>query len=120
MSRLRVINLAVLCTDNAHEDFIQFLKSIKISKGTREAYIKVMMDIFREREVLRHQLGSHLLLGLEYMIAADIISTIYHPTLIDMALLGSIVVIRTVISHSLQREVDEYDPPDLGKGDSKK
>lgn len=74
--------------------------------------------IFREREVLRHQLGSHLLLGLEYLIAADIIGTISHPTLNDMALLGSIVVIRTVISHSLQREVDEFDPPDPEDGSS--
>ena len=32
-----------------------------------------------------------------------------------MALLGSIVIIRTVISHSLQREVDEFDAPDSGK-----
>lgn len=36
--------------DKAHEDFIQFLSSIKISKATKEAYIKVMMDIFKERE----------------------------------------------------------------------
>lgn len=71
--------------------------------------------IFKEREVLRHQLGSHLLLGLEFMIAADIIGTIANPTLNDMALLGSIVVIRTLISHSLQREVDEFDPPDSSK-----
>jgi len=46
------------------------------------------------------------------MIAADIIGTISHPTLNDMALLGSIVVIRTVISYSLQREVEKFDPPD--------
>jgi len=72
--------------------------------------------VFREREVLRHQLGSHLLLGLEFMIAADIIGTISHPTLMDMALLGSIVVIRTVISHSLQREVKEFQPPESRTG----
>jgi uncharacterized membrane protein len=68
--------------------------------------------VYKEREVLRHQLGSHLLLGLEFMIAADIIGTISHPTLNDMALLGSIVVIRTVISFSLQREVEKFDPPE--------
>ena len=68
--------------------------------------------VFKEREVLRHQLGSHLLLGMEFMIAADIIGTISHPTLNDMALLGSIVAIRTVISHSLQREVENFQPPE--------
>ena len=44
------------------------------------------------REALRHQLGSYLLLGLEILIAADILRTITHPTLQDMALLAGIVV----------------------------
>ena len=39
------------------------------------------------------------------MIAADIIETITHPTLQDVALLGGIVVIRTVISYFLDREL---------------
>ena len=57
------------------------------------------------REVLRHQLGSYLLLGLEILIAADVIHTVTHPTLNDMALLGSIVLIRTLISYFLDREL---------------
>jgi uncharacterized membrane protein len=65
--------------------------------------------IYREREALRHQLGSYLLLGLEFLIAADIIRTVTHPTLNDMALLGSIVVILTVISYFLDREVEAFE-----------
>ena len=57
------------------------------------------------REALRHQLGSYLLLGLEILIAADIIGTITHPTFKDMALLASIVAIRTVISYFLDKEL---------------
>jgi uncharacterized membrane protein len=57
------------------------------------------------REALRHHLGSYLLLGLELLIAADIILTITHPTLQDMAVLGSIVLIRTVISYFLDHEM---------------
>ena len=67
-------------------------------------------SIYHERETLRHQLGSYLLLGLEFLIAADIIRTITHPTLKDMAVLGSIVLIRTVISYFLEREVAEFSP----------
>ena len=63
--------------------------------------------IFREREALRHQLGSYLLLGLEFLIAADIIYTISYPTLNDVIILGSIVLIRTVISYSLDRDIAE-------------
>lgn len=68
-------------------------------------------SIYHERETLRHQLGSYLLLGMEFLIAADIIKTVSHPTLIDMAVLGSIVLIRTVISYFLEREVAEFTPP---------
>jgi len=67
-------------------------------------------SIFREREAIRHQLGSYLLLGLEFLIAADIIGTVTHPTLTDMAVLGSIVMIRTVISYFLEREVADFAP----------
>jgi len=67
--------------------------------------------IFREREALRHQLGSYLLLGLEFMIAADIVVTITHPTLQGVAVLGSIVIIRAIISHFLEHEVAEFRPP---------
>ena len=67
-------------------------------------------SIYPEREYLRHQLGSYLLLGMEFLIAADIIGTITHPTLKDMAVLGSIVIIRTVISYFLEKEVAEFSP----------
>ncbi len=69
------------------------------------------ISIYRERETLRHQLGSYLLLGLEFLIAADVIRTITHPTLKDIAVLGSIVIIRTIISYFLEREVAEFSPP---------
>lgn len=67
-------------------------------------------SIFREREALRHQLGSYLLLGLEFLIAADIIGTVTHPTFEGLGLLGGIVVIRTVISYFLDKEIGEFQP----------
>jgi len=51
--------------------------------------------------------GSYLLLGLEFMIAADITRTINEPTYEELIILGSIVVIRTVISHFLNKEIRE-------------
>ena len=69
-------------------------------------------SIFRDREALRHQLGSYLLLGLEFLIAADIIGTVIHPTLNDMAVLGSIVIIRTIISYFLDREIASFVLPE--------
>ena len=56
---------------------------------------------------IRHTVGSYLLLGLEFLIAADIIRTIAKPTLEELALLGGIVVIRTIISYFLGRELGD-------------
>jgi uncharacterized membrane protein len=60
-----------------------------------------------QRESLRHDLGYYLLLGLEFLVAADIVHTILTPTLDELAVLGAIVAIRTVISFSLNWELKQ-------------
>jgi uncharacterized membrane protein len=55
---------------------------------------------------IRHDIGSHLLLGLEFLIAADIVRSVVNPTLEELAVLGGIVAIRTVLSYFLGREID--------------
>ena len=63
------------------------------------------------RKHLRHLLGYYLLLGLEFLIAADIIDTLMKPSVQDLLVLGSIVLIRTVISYSLNAELkSEHEP----------
>ncbi|MBN2465937.1 DUF1622 domain-containing protein [candidate division WOR-3 bacterium] len=54
--------------------------------------------VWRERERIPHQLGSYLLLGLEFFIAADFIVTIVDPALIEPAILDGIVLIPILIS----------------------
>lgn len=58
-----------------------------------------------DRKRLRHVLGYYLLLGLEFLIAADIIDTLMKPSVQDLIVLGAIVLIRTVISCSLNAEL---------------
>src|SRR5215470_11470440 len=56
---------------------------------------------------LRRNLGRSILLGLEVLIVADIIRTIIvDPTLESVAVLGAIVVIRILLSFSLEVEID--------------
>jgi uncharacterized membrane protein len=60
---------------------------------------------------LRETFGSVLLLGLELLVAADLIRTVaITPTLESVAVLGLIVVIRTFLSFSLQVEIDGVAP----------
>lgn len=61
--------------------------------------------------VFREQLGRSILLGLEFLVAADIIRTVaITPSAGSVAVLGGIVLIRTFLSFSLQLEVTGYWP----------
>ncbi len=57
--------------------------------------------------LLRQSLGKSILLGLEILIAADIMATVVtDPTIKSVTILGIIVLIRTFLSLSLQVEVE--------------
>lgn len=57
-------------------------------------------------EKLRQQLGRSILLGLELLVAADIIRTVaVTPTAQSVAVLAGIVLIRTFLSWSLELEI---------------
>jgi uncharacterized membrane protein len=55
----------------------------------------------------RQDVGRAILLGLEFLIAGDIIRTVVvAPTLQNVLVLGLIVLIRTFLSLSLQLEIE--------------
>jgi len=69
-------------------------------------------DAVGERQdALRQRLGYYLLLGLEFLLAADIVETIIAPSLEHLGILAAIVVLRTVISWSLSWELARDHPP---------
>lgn len=63
-------------------------------------------DRDRALQQLRSSLGRATLLGLEFLVAADIINTVaIEPTLQSVAVLAGIVAIRTFLSFSLEMEI---------------
>ncbi|WP_431238395.1 DUF1622 domain-containing protein [Mycolicibacterium aichiense] len=59
----------------------------------------------------RQQLGRSILLGLELLVAADIIRTVaVTPDARSVAVLAGIVLIRTFLSFSLELEITGYWP----------
>ena len=53
------------------------------------------------------QLGKALLLGLELLVAADVVRTVaLEPTLTNVAILGLLVIVRTFLSWSLSVEME--------------
>jgi uncharacterized membrane protein len=58
-------------------------------------------------KAFRYRLGRAIILGLELLVAADILRTIStQPTITDVAVLGGIVLIRTFLSFSLEVELE--------------
>lgn len=58
---------------------------------------------------IRANFGSYLLLGLELLIGADILKTVVEPTYQELIILGGIVLLRTILSVFLNREIKELE-----------
>ncbi len=61
---------------------------------------------------LRCELGYGIILGLEFMIGADIIESMAKPTYYDIGILASLVFIRTFLSYFLGKELEALSPED--------
>lgn len=69
------------------------------------------MQNVKAYENLRTFLGRSLLLGLEFLVAGDIIKTVaIEPTLDSVLVLALIVIVRTVLSISIDIEIDGHFP----------
>ena len=61
----------------------------------------------RSYKTLRNQIGKAILLGLEVLVAGDIISTVAaKPKMDEVLVLGAIVLIRTFLSLSIEVEIE--------------
>ena len=61
---------------------------------------------------LRATFGTYLLLGLEFLIASDILKTVLEPSMEELGILGGIVVLRTILSVFLNKEIKELETED--------
>jgi uncharacterized membrane protein len=86
-----------------------FLREGRASRDWRSAY-----------DHYRSNLGRGILLGLELLVGADIISTITAPlTFESVGLLAAIVAIRTFLSFSLETEIEGCWPWDRSRRNAK-
>lgn len=91
----------------------EIIGAIAMVAGFVVAVVLAVRTLAREESaraaslVLRNTLGAAILLGLEVLVAADLIRTITSkPSIEDALILGLIVVIRTVLSMSIQIEIE--------------
>jgi uncharacterized membrane protein len=91
--------------------------------GTLAVFISHMAKARNRDQAIatfRSNLGRAILLGLEFLVAADIINTVaVTPTLLSVAVLAGIVIIRTFLSFSLEVEIEGRWPWDRKRGEQR-
>jgi uncharacterized membrane protein len=80
---------------------------VAIAHGTIRYLFHINRQVGGAYEQYKVQLGKALLLGLEFLVAADIVRTVaLELTLHNVMILGLLVIVRTFLSWSLVVEVE--------------
>jgi uncharacterized membrane protein len=88
---------------------------VAITRGT--VRFLLVLDQPGAYDSYKHQIGRSLLLGLEFLVAGDVVRTVaLEPTLANVAVLGLLVLVRTFLSWSLAVEIDGRWPWQPRKG----
>ncbi|MGI5991114.1 MAG: DUF1622 domain-containing protein [Methanosarcina sp.] len=92
--------------------FFEIVSALLVIYGGLIATIKILLaEAFKrpyKYEDIRKEFTNKILFGLELLIVGDILGTIRNPTVNDLMLVGTIVVIRTVLGYFLSKEAKEY------------
>jgi uncharacterized membrane protein len=87
------------------------LAGLLLALGLAAHVLRTSRDGKRAYWVLRRSFGGVILLGLEILVAADLVRTVaVEPTWDNVVILGVIVLIRTVLSFSLEVEIEGVAP----------
>ena len=80
---------------------------ISVAFGTARFVVHAQQRVEDAYEQYRVHLAKALLLGLEFLVAADIVRTVaLEPTLLSVSILALLVVVRTFLSWSLVVEIE--------------
>jgi uncharacterized membrane protein len=91
---------------------LEVISVLMIAIGAVEAVTRVVAPLLRNASTQGRRreawlsLARWLLLGLEFMLAADIVRTAIAPTWDDIGMLAAIAVIRTFLNFFLERDLE--------------
>jgi len=71
---------------------------------------------YNDKEEIRRRLGRWLALGLEFLLAADILRTAVAPTWNEIGQLAAVAVLRTALNYFLQKEIDKVEERERSRG----
>lgn len=97
---------------------LEAVSVLMIAIGAIEALGRILLPLLR-RDATQGRLRAAwlilarwLVVGLEFMLAADIVRTAIAPTWDDIGMLAAIAVIRTFLNYFLERDMKEAREPE--------
>jgi uncharacterized membrane protein len=109
---------------SAAATILELIGAVIILAAAAQVTVFIIVGLVREHTVSlgawRSSLGKGLVLGLEFLIGADVLRTILAPSLEELALLGGVVLLRTVLSFSIEFELRQIEKRSgVGEEDSR-
>lgn len=95
------------------KEFIATIGVLVILTGAVRGLYQLIMAIARQAyssNYIRLQFGNAVILGLEFMVGADIVGSLVKPDYYNLGLLAILVVIRTILSYFLNLELAGLTP----------
>lgn len=77
-------------------------------KATIQIFLSEVLKRTQNLEKIRKELTNKILFGLEFYIVVAILGTLRNPNIQDLTVLGTVVLIRTILGYFLSKEVKEY------------
>lgn len=92
--------------------FFEVVSALLIIYGGLNAAINILLvEAFKKPykyQDIRKEFTNKILFGLELLIVGDLLEIVTKPTINNLLLIGTIVLIRTVLGYFLSKEVKEY------------
>ena len=92
--------------------WFEIFGSIVIIWGGIESIIYIIKGIVDQQKLDNYSLdkvicilGHKIVIGLDFFLAGDVLSTVITPTWDEIGKLGALVAIRTVVSHFILKEI---------------
>ena len=89
---------------------VEAVGAATVGFGALATVVIYLLSLFgirkRSNTEIRLFLGRYLVLGLEFQLGSDILSTAVAPTIAEIKILAAIVVIRTALNYFLSKEIE--------------
>ena len=101
------IEWAVLAIDAVASLIMVWAFLLAVFGFVRVSFSTATAERIRQLQMVRCDLGMKLVFALELLIISDLLHTVISQTMEGLAFLGALVVIRTLVSFFLNREIQE-------------